>query len=59
MNNNSRSTAFDIAKLTAYCMNDKRFTKVVATKNYVVPRRKAENGNKRTYRWENTHRMLD
>ena len=59
MNQNSRSTAFDIAKLTAYCMEDERFCKVVGTKNYVVPRKKDINGNKRTYRWENTHKMID
>jgi serine-type D-Ala-D-Ala carboxypeptidase (penicillin-binding protein 5/6) len=59
MNMNSRSTAFDIAKLGTICMEDTRFAKVVETRNYHVPRKKDINQNKRTYRWENTHKMID
>lgn len=59
MNTNSKSTAFDIAKLAALCMEDTRFAKVVGTKYFVVPRKKDVNGNKKTYRWENTHRMIE
>jgi D-alanyl-D-alanine carboxypeptidase len=59
MNVNSRSTAFDMAKLGALCMGDARFAKVVGTKYYHVARKKDINGNKRTYRWENTHRMIE
>jgi len=57
MNPCSKSTAFDIAKLSAVCMEDCRFLKVVNQKYYTVARTQ-QNNNKRTYRWENTHRML-
>lgn len=40
-------------------MDDERFAKIVQTKNYVVNRDKEVNNNKRTYRWENTHKMID
>ena len=53
----SRSTAYDIAKLSATCMEDSRFLNVVNQKYYTVART-PQNNNKRTYRWENTHRML-
>jgi serine-type D-Ala-D-Ala carboxypeptidase (penicillin-binding protein 5/6) len=59
MNINSRSTAYDMAKLGTICMQDPRFAKVVGTRNYHVPRKKEINQNKRTYRWENTHKMID
>jgi D-alanyl-D-alanine carboxypeptidase len=59
MNLNSKSTAFDIAKLSAICMEEPRFAEVVCTKYYCVPKKKDINGNKKTYRWENTHKMLD
>jgi hypothetical protein len=52
------STAFDIARLSAICMDDSRFSKIVGTKSYVVSRQPEKNGNKRTYRWENTHRLV-
>lgn len=58
MNVNSRSTAFDIARLSSICMQDHRFATVVATKNYIVQKNKELNGNRRTYRWENTHKMI-
>ena len=38
-------------------MEDSRFLKVVNQKYYTVSRT-TQNNNKRTYRWENTHRML-
>ena len=59
MNFNSKSTAFDIAKLSTICMEDSRFSQVVSTRYYCVPKKKDINGNKRTYRWENTHKMLE
>jgi D-alanyl-D-alanine carboxypeptidase len=55
MNQLSRSTAFDVARLSAICLQDKRFVKVVSTRNYVVQKREK---NSKTYRWENTHKML-
>ena len=57
MNHLSRSTAFDIAKLSATCLKDKRFVKVVTTKVYSVEKSGADWENKRGYRWENTHKM--
>lgn len=56
LNRVSRSTAFDIAKLSAFCLEDPRFLKIVQTKLYKV-RKTKENGNSQTYVWENTHRM--
>ena len=54
MNCNSRSTAFDVAKLSAKCLEDKRFREVVNTRYFVVPKR---DSNSKSYRWENTHKM--
>jgi D-alanyl-D-alanine carboxypeptidase (penicillin-binding protein 5/6) len=59
MNPLSRSTAFDIARLGSFCMRDPRFARVVSTKIYSVARNKELNGNKRSYKWENTHKMLE
>jgi serine-type D-Ala-D-Ala carboxypeptidase (penicillin-binding protein 5/6) len=56
MNRLNRSTAFDIAKLSSICMGDPRFVKIVSCSKYVVP--KAISGNKRTYTWENTHKLI-
>ena len=36
MNSVSKSTAFDVAKLSAECLKDKRFEEIVNTKNYKV-----------------------
>jgi D-alanyl-D-alanine carboxypeptidase len=36
MNSMSRSTAYDIAKLSAICIEDSRFEKIVNTKHYKV-----------------------
>lgn len=66
MNTNSKSSALDMAKLAALCMEDPRFTRVVTTKTFVVKRsenkKRQQSGpataNQRTYRWENTHRLL-
>lgn len=55
MNQVSRSTAFDIAKLSAKCLEDLRFRKIVNTRVFVVPKREE---NSRCYKWENTHRMI-
>lgn len=38
MNPISKSTAHDIAKLSAFCINDLRFREVVNTKFYKVPK---------------------
>ena len=54
MNQFSKSTAFDIAKLSAICLVDKRFKEIVTTRYFVVPKR---DKNTKTYRWENTHKM--
>ena len=55
MNQQSKSTAYDIAKLSAICMNDKRFCEIVNTKLYTVEK-KGKNG--KVYRWENTHKLI-
>ncbi len=57
MNPISRSTAFDIAKLSARCLEDLRFRKIVNTRCFTVAKNETNN-NSRTYRWENTHRMI-
>lgn len=59
MNPISRSTAFDVARLSSICLQDDRFSSVVRTKNYNVLKNKELNGNRRSYRWENTHKMID
>ena len=59
MNPQSRSTALDVAKLSAICMEDKRFARIVATRYYVILKKPDVNNNKRTYRWENTNKLLD
>lgn len=40
-------------------MDDPRFAKIVATRYYVVLKNPDTNNNKRTYRWENTNKLLD
>ncbi len=57
MNNLSRSTAYDIAKLCAVCLEDSRFVKIVTTKYYKVPKTQI-NKNFQFYHWENTHRLI-
>ena len=56
MNHLNMSTAFDIAKLSAICMEDHRFVKIVSTSRYLIP--KSQSGNARTYIWENTHKLV-
>jgi D-alanyl-D-alanine carboxypeptidase (penicillin-binding protein 5/6) len=55
-NYNNKSTALDIARLSTAAMGIPKFREVVATKFYTV--KKNTNGNKRTYKWYNTHLML-
>ena len=38
MNSVSRSTAFDIARLSAQCLEDERFRTIVNTRFYRVPK---------------------
>lgn len=58
MNAVSRSTAFDVAKLSATCLKDARFRQIVSTKFFKVPKKCATHMNSRSYKWENTHKML-
>jgi D-alanyl-D-alanine carboxypeptidase len=58
MNPISRSTAFDVAKLSAVCLKDQRFRAIVNTKFYKVPKKGYGYTNSRSYKWENTHKML-
>ena len=55
-NMNNKSTALDVAKLSTRAMKWPVFREVVSTKYYTV--KKNTNGNKRTYKWNNTHLML-
>lgn len=55
-NTNNRSSALDVAKLATQCMKNSKFREIVQTKFYSV--KKNTNGNKKTYKWYNTHLML-
>lgn len=55
-NSNNRSSALDVAKLATQCMKNSKFRDIVQTKFYSV--KKNTNGNKKTYKWYNTHLML-
>jgi D-alanyl-D-alanine carboxypeptidase (penicillin-binding protein 5/6) len=55
-NINNRQTALDIAKLSTEAMKNTTFRTVVGTKQFIV--KKNTNGNKKTYKWYNTHFML-
>ncbi len=57
MNPISKSTAYDIAKLGAKCLQDKRFITIVNTRYYKVTKNN-KNKNYRSYRWENTHKLI-
>mmetsp|Transcript_5843 Transcript_5843/g.9374 ORF Transcript_5843/g.9374 Transcript_5843/m.9374 type:complete len:155 (+) Transcript_5843:2433-2897(+) len=55
-NYNNKSTALDIARLSTEAMKLKKFREVVSTKFFTV--KKNTNGNRKTYKWYNTHLML-
>lgn len=55
-NPNNKQSALDIAKLSTMAMKNQKFREVVNTKSYIV--KKNTNGNKKTYKWYNTHLML-
>lgn len=55
-NSQNKQTALDIAKLGASAMKIERFREVVSSKSHVV--KKNTNGNRKTYKWYNTHLML-
>ena len=55
-NSQNKQTALDVAKLGAAAMKDERFREVVGSKSHVV--KKNTNGNRKTYKWYNTHLML-
>jgi len=55
-NANNRQSALDIAKLCTQSMKIPLFKEIVATKSLIV--NKKTNGNKKTYKWYNTHAML-
>lgn len=55
-NYNNKTTALDIAKLSTAAMQIQKFKDLVGTKFFTV--KKNSNGNKRTYKWYNTHLML-
>lgn len=55
-NKQNLSSALDVSKLSTICMQNKKFREVVSQKFYSV--KKNTNGNRRTYKWYNTHLML-
>lgn len=55
-NSQNKQTALDQAKLGAAGMKLEKFKEVVGTKTMIV--KKNTNGNKKTYKWYNTHLML-
>lgn len=55
-NYNNKSTALDMARISTAAMAIPKFKELVGTKSYTV--KKGTNGNKRTYKWYNTHLML-
>ena len=58
-NQNSRSSAADMARLSAICMEDERFVKITNTKYFKVNSTAVERPPLRSdYVWENTHKML-
>jgi D-alanyl-D-alanine carboxypeptidase (penicillin-binding protein 5/6) len=55
-NMNNKSTALDVARLSTEAMKLKEFREIVGTKFYQI--KKNANGNKKCYKWTNTHLML-
>lgn len=55
-NQNNKTSALDVAKLASQTMKIPKFRDVVSTKFFTV--KKNTNGNKKTYKWYNTHLML-
>jgi len=55
-NVNNKSTALDICRLSTAAMKFPEFREIVNTKYMSV--KKNTNGNKKTYKWYNTHLML-
>lgn len=55
-NYNNKTTALDIARISTAAMQIPKFKELVGTKFFSV--KKNTNGNKRTYKWYNTHLML-
>ena len=55
-NYNNKSTALDIARLSTFAMKIPKFREIVSTKFFTI--KKNANGNKKTYKWYNTHMML-
>jgi len=55
-NQQNKTSSLDVSKLTTVCMQFKKFRDVVSTKFYNI--KKNTNGNRKTYKWYNTHLML-
>ena len=52
----SRSTAHDMAKLSAICLQNPTFAEIVSTGKKLVPKQAPLR--RRSYEWVNTHKML-
>jgi len=55
-NTQNKSSALDVSKLSTKCMQLKKFREVVCTKFFNI--KKGTNGNRKSYKWCNTHLML-
>jgi D-alanyl-D-alanine carboxypeptidase len=55
-NSQNKQTAIDLAKLSTVAMKNEKFREIVGTKSHIV--KKNTNGNRKTYKWYNTHLML-
>ena len=55
-NSQNKQTAIDLAKLSTIAMKNEKFREIVGTKSHIV--KKNTNGNRKTYKWYNTHLML-
>ena len=59
VNFRNMSTALDLSKLGAISIKEPIIAQIVSTRHYQVLKSKKTNQNKKSYRWENTHRMLE
>jgi D-alanyl-D-alanine carboxypeptidase (penicillin-binding protein 5/6) len=55
LDRNNYSTAYDLAMIARYCLNNPTFAKIVSTKSKVIPRQGMENGKE----YSNTNEMLE
>ena len=54
----SKSTAIEVARLSAACLKDEMFVKVTRTEKYSCEVSRAKSNNKRMAEWINTNKLL-